>query len=344
MLVNITFYEESNMEKRPLLGILLGDGSGVGSEIVAKLAVANFFEKYCKPIVIGDARILERGFSIIGSSVPVQIISTIEEADWSKGLPLLDQKNLSPDDAPLGELSALCGKAVLDMLSMSIQLFKEGKIEGFCFAPLNKASMKMAGSDFEGDIPLMANMFGFTGLFGEINVQENVWSTRVTSHIPMKEVSEHITEENIIDAVQLADITIRRAGIEKPRLAIAAYNPHAGENGLCGREEVEIIGPTIEKIKEMGIDASGPYAGDTIFVRAFAGDYDGVVSMYHDQGQIAFKLKGFETGVSIAGGLPAPIVTCAHGTAFDIVGTGVVKTSAFEHAVEVASMMALNQV
>lgn len=331
------------MKEKPLMGMLLGDGSGVGSEIVAKLAVADFYQKHCKPIVIGDARILERGFSIIGSSVPLQIISEVEEADWTKGLPLLDQKNLSCEEAPLGKLTVECGKAVVDMLSLSIRLFKEGRIDGFCFAPLNKASMKMAGSKFEGDIPLMASMFEFTGLFGEINVQDNVWSTRVTSHIPMCEVSKNITEENIMRAVQLADITIRRTGIAKPRLALAAYNPHAGENGLCGREEVEVISPTIGKLRAMGIDASGPYAADTIFVRAFAGDFDGVISMYHDQGQIAFKLRGFETGVSIIGGLPAPIVTCAHGTAFDIVGTGVVKTRAFEHAVEVASRMASHQ-
>lgn len=331
------------MKKKPVLGILLGDGSGVGSEIVAKLAVADFYAKHCKPIVIGDARILERGFSIIGSSVPLQIISEVEEADWTKGLPLLDQKNLSVEDAPLGVLTVACGKAVLDMVELSIRLFQEGRLDGFCFAPLNKASMKMAGSPFEGDIPLMASIFGFTGLFGEINVQDNVWSTRVTSHIPMCEVSQNITEEEIIRAVKLADMTIRRTGVAKPRLAVAAYNPHAGENGLCGREEIEVIGPTIEKLKAMGIDASGPYAADTLFVRAFAGEFDGVISMYHDQGQIAFKLRGFETGISIIGGLPAPIVTCAHGTAFDIVGTGVVKTRAFEHAVEVASKMASHQ-
>lgn len=331
------------MKKKPLMGILLGDGSGVGPEIVAKLAVSDFFKQHCRPVIIGDARILERGFSIIGSSVPVQIISQVEEADWTKGLPLLDQKNLSPEEAPLGKLSTPCGQAVLDMLSLSIELFKEGKIEGFCFAPLNKATMKMAGSQFEGDIPLMAHLFGYTGLFGEINVQDNVWTTRVTSHIPMSEVSKHITEDSIIRAVRLAEMTIRKSGIKKPRLALAAYNPHGGENGLCGSEEIEVIGPAIEKAKEMGIDASGPYAADTIFVRAFAGDFDGVVTMYHDQGQIALKLRGFDRGISIIGGLPAPIVTCAHGTAFDIVGTGVVKTLAFEHAVEVASRMALHE-
>lgn len=328
------------MEIKPLMGILLGDGSGVGSELVAKLAVARYFELHCRPIIIGDARMLARGFSIIGSSVPLQIISEVEEADWSKGLPMLDQKNLSVEDAPLGVLTVACGKAVMDMLALSIRLFQEGRLDGFCFAPLNKASMKMAGSKFEGDIPLMASMFGFTGLCGEINVQDNVWSTRVTSHIPMCEVSQNITEEEIMRAVKLADMTIRRAGVAKPRLAVAAYNPHAGENGLCGREEVEVIGPTIGKLRAMGFDASGPYAADTIFMRAFAGEFDGVISMYHDQGQIAFKTRGFETGISIIGGLPAPIVTCAHGTAFDIVGKGIVKTRAFEHAVEVASRMA----
>ncbi len=328
------------MNKKPVLGILLGDGAGVGPEIVAKLAVADFYAKHCAPIILGDARILERAFAIIGSSVPLQILETVEEADWSKGLPVLDQKNQDPKDVPLGKLLKECGKANLQMLELGVQLYKEKKIEGFCFAPLNKAGMKEAGCTMESEHHFLAELFGHTEPFGEINVVGDLWTTRTTSHIPISEVSSHLTVDTILRAVRLADSSIRNSGIAKPRLALAALNPHAGENGMCGREEIDVIIPAIEKAQEMGIDATGPYPSDITFIKAFKGEFDGVVTMYHDQGQIALKLRGFDEGITIAGGLPAPIVTCAHGTAYDIAGKGIVKTLAFENAVKMASKMA----
>ncbi|MDT4763003.1 4-hydroxythreonine-4-phosphate dehydrogenase PdxA [Sphaerochaeta sp. PS] len=328
------------MNKKPVLGILLGDGAGVGPEIVAKLAVADFYAKYCRPIIIGDARILERAFAIIGSSVPTQVISSADEADWKVGLPVLDQKDLDPKDVPIGKLLRSCGQANLNMLELAVRLYQDRKIEGFCFGPLNKAGMKEAGCKFESEHHFMADLFAHTEPFGEINVVGNLWTTRTTSHIPISEVSSHLTVESILRAVRLADTSIRNSGVAKPRLALAALNPHAGENGMCGREEIDVIEPAIKAAREMGIDASGPYPSDITFIKAFRGDFDGVVTMYHDQGQIALKLKGFDEGITIAGGLPAPIVTCAHGTAYDIAGKGIVKTLAFENAVKMASKMA----
>jgi len=328
------------MNTKPVLGILLGDGAGVGPEIVAKLAVADFFAKHCRPVIIGDARILERAFDIIGSSVPLQIVDTVEQADWSKGLPVLDQKDLDPKDVPLGKLLAICGEANLRMLELAVRLYQENKIEGFCFAPLNKAGMKEAGCKFESEHHFMADLFGHTEPFGEINVVGSLWTTRTTSHIPISEVSSHLTIDTILRAVRLANTSIRNSGIAKPRLALAALNPHAGENGMCGREEIDVIIPAIKKAQEMGIHASGPYPSDITFIKAFRGEFDGVVTMYHDQGQIALKLTGFDEGITIAGGLPAPIVTCAHGTAYDIAGKGIVHTLAFENAVKMASKMA----
>lgn len=330
------------MNKKPVLGILLGDSSGVGPEIVAKLAVSNFYASYCSPIIIGDARILERAFSVIGSSTPLQVIENVDQADWTKGLPILDQKNQDPAEIPFGTLLAQCGKANLDMLELAVKLYQDEKIEGFCFAPLNKAGMLEAGCKFESEHHFLADLFGHTDPFGEINVVDNLWTTRTTSHIPISEVANHLTKERILRAVRLANTSIHNSGIDKPRLALAALNPHAGENGLCGREEIDIIEPAIKDARAMGIDASGPYPSDITFIKAFRGEFDGVVTMYHDQGQIALKLKGFDGGITIAGGLPAPIVTCAHGTAYDIAGKGIVHTTAFENAVKMASKMATN--
>lgn len=328
------------MARKPVLGILLGDGAGVGPEIMAKLISQKFFDDWCRPLFIGDKRILDRAFGVIGKSADIVCISDASEANWDNGYPLLDRKNLSAEDAPIGVMTVKAGSANLDMLTTAVALYKAKQIEGFCFGPLNKAGMKEAGCPYESEHHLLAHEFNHTAPFGEINVVGELWTTRTTSHIPISEVSNHITVDSIMRAITLANVSLRNSGIEKPRLAIAALNPHCGENGLCGREEIDVIAPAIAKAQSQGIDAQGPFPSDITFIKAFRGDFDGVVTMYHDQGQIALKLKGFEQGITIAGGLPAPIVTCAHGTAYDIAGKGIVKTSAFENAVKMASRMA----
>lgn len=328
------------MSEKPILGMLLGDAAGVGAEIIAKLAASHFYEEYCRPVVIGDARVFARGAGVCGLDIPVQLIDKVEDADWSKGIPVLDQKDVDPDKVPFSQISVDSGRACLNMLKKAIELYKEGKIDGFCFTPLNKQAMIQAGCPFESEHHYMAHLFGHTDPFGEINVVGNLWTTRTTSHIPISKVSENLTVDTIMRAIRLANVSLKNSGIEKPKLALAALNPHCGEGGKCGREEIDVIAPAIEKAKEMGIDVSGPYPSDILFIKAFNGDFDGVVTMYHDQGQIALKLKGFDQGITIAGGLPAPIVTCAHGTAYDIAGKGIVKTSAFENAVKMASRMA----
>lgn len=328
------------MNEKPILGIILGDASGVGAEIIAKCESENFFAEYCRPIVLGDYRILERAMKIVGMNFDVQIIDKVEDADWTKGLPFLDLKDVNPDNAPYGQLSIESGKACLGALKLSVELYQSKKIDGFCFAPLNKAAMIQAGCTHESEHHYMAKLFNHTDPFGEINVLGDVWTTRTTSHIPISQVSSDLSIDRIMRAVTLANTTLKNAGIEKPRLGVAALNPHSGEAGKCGREEIDIIAPAIKVANDMGIDASGPYSSDILFIKAFAGEFDGVVTMYHDQGQIALKLKGFDQGITIAGGLPAPIVTCAHGTAYDIAGKGIVKTSSFENAIKMTAKMA----
>lgn len=331
------------MNTKPILGMLLGDAAGVGPEVIAKLAGEDFFDQYCRPVIIGDARVFERALSVVGKEIKVQVIEQIEEANWKEGVPLLDRRNLDPDKVPFGVKTVESGAACLDMLDVGINLFKEGKIEGFCFGPLNKAAMKEAGCKYESEHHYMAHLLNHTEPFGEINVCDNVWTTRTTSHIPIASVSTNLTEVTIGRAIRLSDYTLKNAGIEKPRIALAALNPHAGEAGTCGREEIDVIAPAIETARANGIDVSGPFPSDILFIKAFRGDFDGVVTMYHDQGQIALKLKGFDQGITIAGGLEPPIVTCGHGTAYDIAGKNIVKTSAFENAVKMAAKMAVHR-
>lgn len=328
------------MEKKPVLGILLGDSAGVGPELVAKVAASGFLSKYCNPVIIGDARIFERGLKTIGKTVPFSIVQGDEPFSWEDGIPVLDEKNQNPDEIVMGKAQEVCGKADLQMIETGVTLYQQGKIDGFCFAPLNKAAMIMGGSRFESEHHQLAELFHVTTPYGEINVLDHLMTTRATSHIPIEKVSAELTKTAVLNSIFLLDQTMKSAGNLAPKIAVSALNPHCGENGLCGREEIDVIAPAVEQAQREGVDVSGPYSADVLFYRAFAGEFDGVVTMYHDQGQIALKLRGFERGVTVAGGMPAPITTCAHGSAYDIAGTGKVGTTSFENAVKIAVKMA----
>lgn len=327
-------------EEKLVLGITLGDAAGVGPEIVAKVIAQGTLQSYCRPVIIGDARVLKMGMTIAKVDFPFTIIDRIEDADFGR-ISILDQKDIDPEEIKIGDVNPICGLSMGNALILAVRLYKAGKIDGFCFAPLNKAALKLGGHNFESEQMLFAHHFNWTEPFGEVNVLDDVWTTRVTSHIPVKEISNKLTVENIMRAIKLADKTLKRAGIEKPRLGIAALNPHGGEHGLCGTEEIDVIVPAMEQARQENINVIGPYPADILFIKAFDGEFDAAVTMYHDQGQIALKLKGFDFGITVAAGLPAPIVTPAHGTAYDIAGKGIAKITAFENAVKMAARIAL---
>lgn len=329
------------MNSKPILAVTMGDAAGIGPEIIAKVAAKGFLLKYAKPIIIGDESILKKGMEIAKVSFSYNIAREIEEAVEMDGIVLLHTNSLSATSVEMGKASAKNGKEQGDRLVDCIRYCKKGLIEGFCFAPLNKASLKMGGYDFESEHEMFAYYYGIDKNFGEMNVLDGLWNIRVTSHIPLKDVCANITVPSIMDAVQLGYKTLKRAGIDKPRMAMAALNPHGGDSGTCGREEIDILEVAIEKAKSKGITINGPFPADTLFIRAFRDAYDGVITMYHDQGQIALKLKGFEHCVTVSAGLPHAITTPAHGTAFDIAGKGVSITSTFEDAYLIAAKMAM---
>jgi 4-hydroxythreonine-4-phosphate dehydrogenase len=325
---------------KPLLGILLGEATGIGPELIAKLCAQDRLRPHCRPILIGDARVLAQGQQIAGVSFPVKPVADMAAATWDEGVPILDQDNLDPADYQLGTIDKNSGKVTGDMLVTALRLARQGLIDGFVYAPLNKGALKYGGYKFEDEQKLFAHYLDWHQPCGEMNVLGNLWTSRVTSHIPLAEVAANLSAETILRAVRLADQTLRRAGFTAPRIAVAALNPHAGEGGLCGREELDIIAPAVALAGKEGVAALGPYSADTIFINAFKGDYDAVVTMFHDQGQIAMKLMGFQFGVTVAAGLPLAITTPAHGTAFDIVGKGIANPDATEQAVIIAARMA----
>lgn len=323
---------------RPILGILLGEATGIGPEVVAKVCAKNRISNYCRPILIGDLRVLKAGMNISDVTFPFNVVDDITHVDWMGSIPILDQKNIDPTKIKLGHIDAGSGKATGELFETGLNLFKNGHIQGFTFAPYNKAALEYGGFDI---FKLFARNLKVKWPFGELNVVNNVWVSRVTSHVPLKDVPKRLNIKNIAGAIKLVNDTMIMTGIDRPRIAVAALNPHAGEDGLFGSEEIEIIAPAINKANEDGINAKGPFPADTLFLNAFKGLYDGVTTMYHDQGQIALKLMNFESAVTVIAGLSCPITTPAHGTAFDIVGRGIANPNAMEQAIKIAAEMAI---
>lgn len=328
--------------KLPILGVILGDAAGVGPELIAKIIADGFLQTECRPIVIGDRRILELGMKTAGVTFPINIITDAKNAAFGSAIDVLDSHDLDPASIKIGDINLSCGKVAGDAMIKAIELYKAGVIGGFVFAPLNKTALKKGGHDFESEHKMFAHYLGVTQPSGEINVLGDLMTSRVTSHIPLKDVAAKLTKESILGAMRLLNGAAKAWGVAQPRLGVAALNPHAGEHGTCGREEIDIIEPAIAAAKAEGIDAVGPFPSDILFIKAFRGDFNAAVTMYHDQGQIALKLKGFDYGVTVAGGIPIPIATPAHGCAYDIAGKNVAKTEAMKNAVRITAKMAAN--
>jgi 4-hydroxythreonine-4-phosphate dehydrogenase len=328
------------MPHLPTIGLVLGDPTGIGPEISAKVLASGALAEAARFVVIGDHRVLELGMRDAGVSFAVETVESPGHTMTPGAVALVDLGNMDPSALPRGEVSAEAGRLTGDTLAAAIRLAQAGELDAITFAPLNKAALFAGGWRFPDEHKMFARLLGHQGHFAEMNVLDGQWMSRVTGHCSLREAIDLIDETSIMDAIRLADRTMRRAGIARPRIAVAALNPHAGENGLFGREEIDMIRPTVERARAEGIDASGPYPADTIYLKAFAGAFDGVLAMYHDQGQIATKLKGFARGVTVTAGLDTVFTTPAHGTAFDIVGQGVATTGALEAALNLAAQLA----
>jgi 4-hydroxythreonine-4-phosphate dehydrogenase len=233
---------------------------------------------------------------------------------------------------------------MMEGLAEGVNLVTSGKADALCFAPLNKTALRLGGMQSEDELRWFAELLKFDGVCGELNVLENLWTARVTSHVALKEVSHLITPEKVAEAILMINNALKNAGTSHPRLAVCGLNPHNGDNGNFGDEEIRFITPGVALAAQQGVAAEGPFPADTAFVRAIRKDngYDGVVTMYHDQGQIAMKLMGFEKGVTVHGGLPIPISTPAHGTAYDIVGQNKANIGAMLNAFELACKMGIS--
>jgi 4-hydroxythreonine-4-phosphate dehydrogenase len=305
---------------RPTIALFSGDPAGIGAELTSKLLAT--------PECLQQARIL-----LIAQEGVVQAPAGVEVVEWSG-------RHASRFAA--SQATEHNGRYMLEGLAKGLELVQSGVADGLCFAPLNKTALRLGGMHQEDELRWFAEWLQYKGVCGELNVLEKLWTARVTSHVALREVNSLLTSDKVVDAIRMMTEALRAAGIAQPRVAVCGLNPHNGDNGNYGDEEGRIIAPGVQAAASQGYPADGPFPADTAFVRAIRseGGYDGVVTMYHDQGQIAMKLMGFERGVTVHGGLPVPIATPAHGTAYDIVGRGVANVQAMRNAFELVVRMA----
>ena len=326
------------------IALVQGDAAGIGAELLAKLLDDEQVRNRAKLLIVSDERVFRAGCEVTGLSPTVRRISQVSDIDFSDGLPnLLDLPIIDPHDAPLGKVSVAAGGAVLQCFGTALELAQAGTVDGVCFMPFNKEAMHRAGLGSEDELQWAKKHLNYPGHVGEFNVIDGMWNARVTSHVPLREVADLLTIERIVASIAFADLTLKAAGFDEPRIAVAALNPHAGDGGQIGREEIDTIAPAVERARELKIHVDGPFPSDTLYIKVRDKQYDCAVSMYHDQGQIAIKLLGFHMGVTVLGGLPFPVATPAHGTAFDIAGTNSARVEPARRAFMMACDMAENR-
>ena len=329
------------MSQKPIIGLMLGDVTGIGPEVAVKLLADPASHEHAQIIVVGDLRVLEVGMADAKMNLPVNVVNNIDEIDWSKsGIQLLDLKNIDPTVIPRGETSIESGRLTGETLKVMTDMVHAGKMDAVCFAPLNKGALNKGGWKYRDEHEMFAKWNGHEGYYGEVNLIKLFCTFRVTSHVSLRQAVDLVIPERIEGALRLAHETMRGLGKENPRIGVAALNPHNGEGGLFGSEEIEIIRPTLERLRKENLPCEGPFPSDTVFLKARAGDFDAVVIMYHDQGQIATKLLGFSEGVTLTGGLKTLYTTPSHGTAYDIVGKGIANVGAMKRAFDVITNLA----
>jgi 4-hydroxythreonine-4-phosphate dehydrogenase len=329
------------------IAMVLGDPAGIGPELIARLLSSAEVRSQAEVILIADEAEMRRGMDIAGLEFPYRQIDSLDNLEFSDDTPLFyNFRGSAVGEFPRSQASAIGGQYCLDTLKIAVELTAAKTTNAVLFGPLNKTSLHMAGMAHNDELHWFAELLGFTGPFCEFNVLDNLWTSRVTSHVALSAVPGMLSQPRVIEAIRLIDDALKRNGLEAPRIGVCGLNPHNGDNGSFGREEIDIIGPAVKTAQELGINADGPYPGDTIFlkVQGDAKAFDAVVTMYHDQGQIAIKLMGFSRGVTVQGGLPIPITTPAHGTAFDIAGKGSANVGAIAQAFQIACKMGQSNV
>lgn len=301
---------------RPILGITMGDPAGIGPEITIRSLSLRETYSLCRPIVIGDAKVLVQEKNAYNLEPKIHAVHGVADAGFEYGtIDVLDLDNVPLGDLKMGEVQATAGKAAYDYIEKGVNLALSGEIDAIVTAPINKEALNKAGYHFSGHTEILAELTA-TKKYAMMLIAEKLRVVHVTTHIPFKRVTRQITTARVLETIGLAEQAMKTLGNDRPRIGVAALNPHASDGGLFGDEEESKIRPAIEEARKRGIDAEGPVPADTLFLKTARGIYDVAVAMYHDQGHIPVKLLGFEAGVNMTLGLPIIRTSVDHGTAF----------------------------
>ncbi|MDR1537700.1 MAG: 4-hydroxythreonine-4-phosphate dehydrogenase PdxA [Clostridiales bacterium] len=334
--------------RKPVLGITMGDPAGIGPEIIVKALAHEDIYSWCKPYVIGSADVLDRAMGILGMPKLDVEKSVINEASFSPGT--ISVCDFAMTELPgLGRVSAKGGDAAFLYIKKGIDLALVNSIDAVVTSPINKEALKLAGHDFAGHTEIFSS-FSSAKSSCMLLVHGNLYTAHVSTHIPLREACGRVKKERVLEVMKLLNSAMMAFGVSAPRIGVAGLNPHAGENGLFGTEEIEEIAPAIAIAQSMGILAEGPISPDIVFSKAIGGFYDAVVAMYHDQGHIPLKINGFVydkegkmsalSGVNITLGLPIIRTSVDHGTAFDLAGKGTASEQSLLEAMKFAAKMA----
>ncbi len=343
------------MDNRMVIGITMGDPASIGPEITVKVLADKAIYEVCRPIVIGDACVLEAARKLVGhEELTVRAVKDVKDGVFTFGtIDVLDMGLVSMEQLVRGQISAMCGDAAFQYVKKIIELAMDGAVDATVTNALNKEAVNLAGHHYSGHTEIYADLTG-TRNYTMMLAHENLRVVHVSTHVSLREACDRVKKQRVLDVIRIGDQACREMGIENPRIAVAGLNPHSGEHGLFGREEIEEIIPAIEAARAEGIQAEGPVPPDTVFSKARGGWYDLVVAMYHDQGHIPLKVVGFVydsqsqtwdavSGVNITLGLPIIRVSVDHGTAFDQAGTGKASALSLRNSIEYAVRFARNR-
>lgn len=327
------------MEK-PIIAVTMGDPAGIGPEIVAKSIADKATYDVARCIVIGDKKVMEKAIKIVGADLKVNVVDSPADGDYSYGvLNMIDLDNIDMSRFEYGKINAMCGQAAFDYIKKSIEITMDKQADAVATTPINKESLHAAEVDF----------IGHTEIFGALTGTDDpltMFETNglrvffLTRHKSLRDMLDDIKKDRIIDYVERCTDALRRLGVKEGTMAVAGLNPHSGEHGLFGWEEVKEIAPAVEELKESGFNVAGPVPADSVFHQAAQGRFNSVLSLYHDQGHIATKTLDFDRTISITNGMPILRTSVDHGTAFDIAGKGIAGAVSMEEAIRLAAKYA----
>jgi 4-hydroxythreonine-4-phosphate dehydrogenase len=331
------------MNKKPFIAITMGDPAGIGPEIIAKVFTEAKVFSFCRPVVVGSTRVMKKAIKDLDLALTVKSIPSLRSATPGRGhIDVLNTENVDMAKHRWGRPGVFSGKAVVEYIKQAVELALEGQVAAIVTAPISKEMMNAAGTRYAGHTELLAALTGAKD-FGMMFVGGGLRLILVTIHLPLKDVTKLIKKQRVLRTIRLADRAMRSLGFPRPRIGVAALNPHAGEGGLFGGEEQQEILPAVLEARSHGIDASDPLPADTLFYQARNGRFDIVVAMYHDQGLAPLKMLAFGNAVNITVGLPIIRTSVDHGTAYDIAGKGCADPASLREAIGLAAVMAAHR-